>query len=289
VSYSHNMKSDRARGVAAMFIAVAVFSVMDALLKSLSTHYPPLQVGAIRALASLPFVLGPLWWRNRLHEIIPVRWSLHLLRGICGVLMLAGFIYALREGSLGAVYSLYMAAPLLILLLAALLLSERISLSHWGAVFLGLAGVLIILKPSSSGLPLAAGLAATGSALCYAASAILTRILSRTETPAALVLWFLVIIGVISLVLSLATWVPIRSSHAALIFAIGLSGALGQHYITQALTLAPASVVAPIEYTALLWGAGIDWLFWSTSPSIRMLPGACLVVAAGMYVAWRER
>jgi hypothetical protein len=97
-----------------MFIAVAAFSWMDALLKIFSVHYPPLQVSAMRALASIPFVVLPLWWRGALHELRPVRIELHLLRGVLGIVMLATFVYALREASLASVYSVYMGAPLLI-------------------------------------------------------------------------------------------------------------------------------------------------------------------------------
>ena len=93
-----------------MFVAVAAFSLMDALLKLFAAHYPPIQVTAIRALASLPFLLVPLWYRGRLAELRPQRIGLHLLRGALGILMLVTFIMALRDASLSSVYSLYMSA-----------------------------------------------------------------------------------------------------------------------------------------------------------------------------------
>lgn len=277
------------RGVLAMFIAVAAFSFMDALLKLFSAHYPPLQVTAIRGAASLPFVLLPLWYSGRFGELRPTRLGLHLLRGALGVLMLAGFVFALREASLAAVYSLYMGAPLLIAAIAAVWLGEKVDGARWLAIVIGFIGVLVILQPRADGLPWLAGLAAGISALCYALAAIIGRLLTRTDHSSAIVFSFLFIMTVIAAALALPGWVPIRSEDYLLIVAVGGFGAAGQHYITEAFRQAPASVVAPIEYTALLWGIVIDFFAWSVLPNVAMLGGASLVVAAGIYITWRER
>jgi drug/metabolite transporter (DMT)-like permease len=283
------MSQTTARGVLAMFVAVAAFSFMDALLKLFSAHYPALQVSAMRAAASLPFVIAPLLWRGRLADLKPHRPGLHLLRGLLGVVMLTTFIFALREQSIAEVYAIYMAAPLLIVLLAALTLGERVDLGRWLAIAVGMVGVLVILRPSTSGLELLAGLAAVVSSLCYAIAAITARLLTRTDRSSAMVFSFLGIIAVVCGALAAPGWVPIQPQHWAWIAGVGLLGTIGQHYITEAFRWAPASTVAPIEYTALLWGIGIDWVFWTTQPSAAMLAGATLVIGAGLYVAWRER
>ena len=272
-----------------MFIAVAAFSWMDALLKIFSAHYPPLQVSAMRALASIPFVVLPLWWRSALHELRPVRIELHLLRGVLGIVMLATFVYALREASLASVYSVYMGAPLLIAALATWLLGERADRRQWLAIGVGFVGVLVILKPSPGGLPLLAGLVAVLSALCYASAAITARVLTRSDRSPAMVLSFLVVVAVGASVAAAGSWVALRDTDWILLTCVGLTGAIGQHYITEAFRHAPASTVAPIEYTALLWGAGIDWVFWQATPATNVLVGATLVVAAGVYVALHER
>ncbi len=272
-----------------MFIAVAGFSCMDALLKVFAAHYPPMQVTALRAASSLPFLLLPLWWQGRLAELKPHRPGLHLLRGLLGVVMLSTFVMALGQGALASVYSIYMAAPLMIAALAAFWLGERVDLGRWLAIALGLLGVLVILRPQAGGLPWLAGLAAALSALCYALAAITARVLTRTDTSASIVFSFLVLMLSISLVIALPNWVSIRPQDYALIAAVGIFGAIGQHYITEAFKHAPAAVVAPIEYTALVWAMIIDWTFWSVLPSSGMLQGAALVVVAGLYVAWRER
>lgn len=281
--------TESARGVTAMFIAVAAFSFMDALLKLFAAHYPAMQVTAIRGAASLPFVLIPLWYAGRLHELKPSRLGLHLLRGALGIIMLVTFVMALRDAPLASVYSIYMAAPLLIAAIAAGWLGEKVDTGRWIAIVIGLLGVLIILRPRPDGLPLLAGIAATVSALCYALAAITARILTRTERSSTMVFTFLLIVTVVAGALAIPGWVPIRPTDWWLIAAVGGLGAAGQHYITEAFRHAPAAVVAPIEYTALLWGMAIDWVAWSFLPSGIMLSGASLVIAAGLYVAWRER
>lgn len=277
------------RGVFAMFAAVAAFAFMDALLKTFAAHYPPMQVTAMRALSSLPFVLLPLWWSGRLRELRPTRPALHLLRALLGVGMLFTFVWALREASLAGVYAVYMAAPLLIVALAVLLLGERPTAGLWIAVLVGMTGVLVILRPAAGGLPLWAGLVAAVSALCYALAAVTARLVLRTDRPASLVVSFLLIAGVVSAAIAAPGWVPLRTEHLVLVAATGAFGAVGQHYITEAFRHAPASTVAPIEYTALLWGVGIDWVIWAAIPTWNVLLGATLVVAAGLYVVWRER
>ena len=272
-----------------MFIAVAAFSFMDALLKLFAAHYPPMQVTAIRGAASLPFVVLPLWYAGRLGELKPTRLGLHLFRGVLGIIMLATFVLALREAPLASVYSIYMAAPLLIAALAAWWLEEKVDGGRWLAIVIGLIGVIVILQPRPDGLPMIAGIAAVASALCYALAAITARVLTRTERSSAMVFTFLMIITIVAGALALPGWVAIRPSDGWLIVAIGGLGAAGQHYITEAFRHAPAAVVAPIEYTALLWGIAIDWVAWSVLPGGMMLGGASLVIAAGLYVAWRER
>ena len=175
------MQSGSAKGVLAMFIAVAAFSFMDALLKLFAAHYPPMQVIFLRATASLPFLLLPLWWRGGLAELRPTRPWLHLARALLGIVMLSTFVIALRDAPLASVYSVYMFAPLLIAAFAAWFLRERVDAGCWIAIVVGFLGVLVILQPRPDGLPAAAGLAALVSALCYAAAVLVARVLTRTE------------------------------------------------------------------------------------------------------------
>jgi drug/metabolite transporter (DMT)-like permease len=270
-----------------MLMAVAVLAVLDVMLKLLTPHYSALQVSTLRGLASIPFVVVPLLVRGRLATLKVRRWNLHLVRGVLAILMMTGFTYAIRGTSLSNVYTLYMVAPLLVTALSVLVLKERVTLGGWIAVTVGLLGAVCVLRPSSQGLPLGAALAALGSAACYAINYVLARFMVGTETPESMVFWFLALLAIGCGLMAAPGWQPIARSDWALIFGLGLSGALGQFLITKAFVLAPASVIAPFDYTALLWGAMFDWLIWSTRAPIATIVGAVLIVGSGLYIMLR--
>jgi drug/metabolite transporter (DMT)-like permease len=146
------VRQARLRAIAYMLAAVAVFSCMDALLKLLSAWYPPLQVAVLRGAASLPFTLLPLVFSGRLGELRPRRWPMHLLRGVLTAVLLGSFIYAVRELSLANAYAVFLSAPLIVAALSVPLLGERGNARTWVAILAGLAGVIIMLRPTSSGL-----------------------------------------------------------------------------------------------------------------------------------------
>jgi drug/metabolite transporter (DMT)-like permease len=272
-----------------MLTAVGAFSIMDALMKVLTARYPAVQVAFFRGAASLPFVFLSYALSGRLRELKPVRFGLHVLRAVFAILMLWGFLWALARASLTDTYAIYMSAPLLVVLAASFLLGERINRHVWLAIFAGLAGVYVMLKPSVEGFVSLAGLAALGSALAYALVVVMVRILSRTETTASMVFWFLVMMAAGAGAIALPGWVAVLAADWPWIAAIGLAGWAGQHLITEAFRLAPASVVAPFEYTALVWGIAIDWVVWQALPGARMLAGAAIVIGAGLYLLQRER
>jgi drug/metabolite transporter (DMT)-like permease len=132
-------------------------------------------------------------------------------------------------------------------------------------------------------------LAAVASAAAYALGVLLIRVLSPTETSVATMFWALSLTALFAGILSIPGWVPVLWEHGWWIALIGVSGAIGQHFLTEAFRMAAPSVIAPLEYTALAWGMLFDWLLWMTVPSARMLIGAAIIVASGLYVIHRER
>src|SRR5262245_38150531 len=123
-----------------MLLSVGFFAGMDALLKTLSGSYPALEVSALRGAASLPFVVAATLWRGRLADLKPVRWPLHLARGVLAIIMLSSFIYALRLLPMADAYALFLAAPLIVTGLSVPLLGERVDWRRWVAIAVGLAG-----------------------------------------------------------------------------------------------------------------------------------------------------
>jgi drug/metabolite transporter (DMT)-like permease len=283
------MHERRLRAIATMIAAVAVFSFMDGLLKLLSAYYPPMQVAALRGATSLPFTLLPVLLRGRLHELRPRRWPMHLLRGLLSVLVLGGFIYAVRVLSLANAYAVFLSAPLIVAALSVPLLGERIDRRNWLAILVGLAGVLTMLRPSASGLSTFGAVAALVGATAYALSAIAVRVLTRSDTTVSVVFWTVGLMTVFAATIAAPGWVPIEHAHWKWLLGLGVLAAVGQYLLTEAFRSAPPSVVTPFEYTALLWGVGIDRVVWHVLPSARVCVGGGIVILTGLYLIWHQR
>jgi len=282
--------SEHMRGIVAMLVAIAFFAVMDAQLKLLAGHYGPMQVAFLRGVTSLPFVLLPVLLRGRLARLRPVNVRLHLLRGVLSVVMLGSFIFAVRESSLATTYSIFMCAPLVVAALSAPMLGERVVGAQWGAIGVGLAGVLLMIAPRGGGDWVSLGaLAAVVAVATYSLSVVTLRLLSRTDTTESMVFWFSVLLSVGAGLLSIPHWAPLQLDHWPLFVGVGVTGALGQHFITEAFRHAPAAVVAPFEYTALLWGVALDLVIWRVLPGAVTIGGGAIVIGAGLYLLARER
>lgn len=278
------MRTENLKAIGAMLAAVGFFACMDAVMKKLAGHYTPQQVTFMRGAASLPFVLIPLAVQGAWSELRTSRPGLHLLRGVLGITMLVTFIYAVSRLSLADVYSVYLAAPLLVTALGVPLLGDRVPARRWIAIVAGLVGVWIILQPTGAGYATLAGLVAAISALCYALNVVTIRVLGRTDSSRGMVVWFLVLVTVGAGVLAVPQWRAIPLEHWPWIALIGLTGALGQQLLTDAFRRAAPSVVAPFEYSALLWAIAIDWTFWSVLPDARVYLGGAIVVASGLFI-----
>jgi drug/metabolite transporter (DMT)-like permease len=237
--YVNPVHSSNLKGIVAILIAVAVFSVMDAAMKQLGQHYPPLQVTGIRGLASLPFVLLLVAVQNRWRELKPVRWSIHFIRALLAIAMLVLFIYSIRTLSLSSAYAIFLCAPLLVTAISVPLLKETVDGPRWIAIAIGLAGVFVMIRPAASDVVTLGALAAFAAALCYAFAAILIRVASRTETTLGMSVSFLTLIAVIAGIAAAPNWVPVQAEHFGWIALLGFTGAVGQYFIIEAFRQAP--------------------------------------------------
>lgn len=272
-----------------MLAAVASFAAMDSLLKLLVAHYPPLQVAFVRGVAALPFVLAPILLRRRLARLRPVNLRLHLFRAALSIVMIYSFVSAVRDSSLAATYAIFMCAPLLVAAGSARLLGERVEPAQWSAIAVGFAGVLLMLRPGPGQLGREGALWALVAMLSYTISVVTLRVLARTDSNESMVFWFTLSLAIGAGLLAIPGWVPLRAEHLALMLGVGACGALGQYLITVAFRAAPAAVVTPFEYTALVWGVGLDVAIWSVWPSAVTLVGGAIVIGAGLYLIARER
>ena len=281
------------RSIVNMLLAVMFFALMDAVLKTLSGHYPPLQIACLRGATALPLVLAWIQWRRGWHTLRQLRWSLHILRGCLGITMLALFTRGVSELPLSATYTLFFIAPMLITALSVPVLTERVPAAHWWAIAVGFIGVLIALRPSGndlqSGFVTVGGLATLGAALCYAVAAVTGRLASRTDSSESMVLWMMVLMSVGAGALAWPDWVAIQRNDAPLLLALAITGFCGQLAITEAFRHGQASAVAPFEYSALAWGLGLDWLIWQSLPASHTWLGAAIIVGSGLYLVRREK
>jgi len=278
------------RGIAAMLLACAFFACMDALLKNLAAHYPPLQVMALRGLTALPLVCVWIAWRREARALVHrrLRWGLHLLRAALNMTMLVLFVYGLQTLGLAEAYTLSFIAPLLMVLIAVPLLGEPVLPRHWLAIGLGFAGVVIALRPEQGDFLSAGALAVLGAAACYALSNMLGRLISRTESSSALVFWTTGAMAVGGSLLAAPQWVPIQPGHGWALAGLAVFGFLGQVTIAEAFRHGQAAAIAPFEYSALAWGIALDGLFWHAVPDGWTLGGAAIIVASGVYLVRGE-
>ncbi|CAA2110208.1 DMT family transporter [Variovorax paradoxus] len=278
------------RGIAAMLLACAFFGCMDAVLKYLSGHYPPAQVMALRGLTALPLVCLYIAFRREAAGVFHrrLRWRLHLLRTVLNMTMLMLFVYGLRSLGLAEAYTLTFIAPLLMVLIAVPMLGESIQRRHWIAIGLGFAGVVVALRPERGAFLSMGAVAILVAAVCYALSNMLGRLVSRTESSAALVFWTTAGMAVAGTLLSLPNWVAILPQHGWALAGLAISGFLGQMAIAEAFRHGQAAAIAPFEYSALAWALLLDWLFWQATPDAWTLGGGALIVASGLWLARSE-
>jgi len=281
-------RSDNSKGVIAMLLAVGLLALMDGGLKALSAAYPPLQVAALRGMVALPLVAAYVAWRRAGPSLLRVRWPLHLFRGALGIAMLGLFAYGLKRMPLTEAYTIIFVAPLMITALSGPVLGEKVGALRWTMIGVGFLGVLVVLRPSGAGVLSLAGLAVLVAAAAYAVSAVTVRVLGRTDSSESMVFWLTTMLAVGAGALSAPHWVAVRWEHAPVLCVVAVTGFLGQFAITEAFKRAEASLIAPLEYTALAWGAGLDYVFWHTLPDKVTLVGAAIIVGSGLVLLRRE-
>lgn len=282
-------------GIGLKVLSALVFTVMTALVKILATDYPTGQIVFSRSLFALvPLTAMLVAQRQFPAALRTARPFGHVLRGVFGGASMSLGFAAVAFLPLPDVVALGYAAPLMTLAMAPFLLGEKVGIYRWSAVALGLAGVLLILSPHLGAGATADG-AGTGAALALlgalgtSIAMIQVRRLTITETNGAIVFYF----SLVTTALGLATlpfgWEMPDTKGAALLVCIGLMGGVGQILLTQSYRLAPASTIAPFDYTTMLWALGIGFAVFGEVPAPVVFVGAAIVMAAGIFVILRER
>jgi S-adenosylmethionine uptake transporter len=278
--------ASRRRGVWLYLLAIFFFALNDALGKWLAADYTVGELLALRAIGAA-FVLAPLAWKLRVNLTDRRRLGLQILR----VLFMAAdtfcFYYATRTMPLADVMTFYMAAPVIITALSALVLGEQVEPIRWAAIALGFVGVVVALQPSPDVFSTASPIALFG-ALMYALGQTTTRAL-RGAHWLHLVLWQFAGAGLIGAATLPFGFVAPGPFDLALLFLLGVTAMTCFVFMTKALALTPASVLAPFQYTAILWATLLGWIIWRDVPSLAVALGNGLIIASGFVVLQAER
>jgi drug/metabolite transporter (DMT)-like permease len=277
-----------AQGLAAMWVAVVSFSVADAIGKwGGGEGFAAVQIVFFRYLFGLIPLALVLWWSG-LEAVRTNRPWAHALRGLLLSAALALFFWGLKYVPLADGIAVAFTAPLFITALSVPVLGERVGPARWAAVLVGFAGMLVIVQPGTDTFRPEMGII-VASALVFALGITYTRRLSRTETVAGMFTWTTVVSLVVFGPLALLTWKTPDVQHLGAFAALGLIGGAAHYLVGIAYRNAPAAVVAPQEYAALVWGALIGWFMWGDVPSAATWAGAAIVAAAGGFIAVREQ
>lgn len=274
-------------GIGLAALAFALFSTMDALIKWLSAAYPVHQMLFFNAsFALLPVALAT-WRSGGLHQWRTRRLPLHLLRAFCGMTAAYSAFTAFGLMPLADAYALIFTTPLLITVLSVLLLGEQVRWRRWSAILVGFTGVLIMLRPGSSGFG-PGTLPALVAALASATSIVLVRKLSTTETTAAIAFYTNATVVVVMAALLPLGFVAPTLDDLALMAAAGLAGGTAVLLLIGGYRRSPAAIVAPFQYSQMVWGVVIGFVVWGHLPDIAVAVGAAIVVASGLFILYRE-
>ena len=273
-------------GIGIKLLAVGMFSAMDTMAKLMVQRYGVFEIMFFRALFAFVPLGWLVWHSGGLMSLRTSRPWMQALRAVTGVSSLALFIFAFGMMPLADAVALGFTAPLFMTALSVPLLRERVGWRRWTAVAVGLAGVMIMVRPGSAVFGLGAAVCILG-AFCYALATCLVRMLSRTDSNAAIVFYSTLGMGVAGIG-SVPWWTLPQGADWLILITIGLVGGTAQICLTHAIRLAPMSVIAPFDYTSILWATLFGFLLWGDVPEQMVLVGAAVVASSGLYILHRE-
>ncbi|WP_368185442.1 DMT family transporter [Aestuariibius sp. HNIBRBA575] len=282
-----------ARGIFLMISAITVFTIMTAFIKE-AGRVPAGQAVFFRSFLSIPVILIWMKMQGEFPAALKTnRLGSHAVRSLAGSVAMGLGFAGLKYLPLPEVTAIRFVTPVVMVILAAIMLGERLRMIRISAVLVGLIGVVIITAPRfSSGFANAAALGAIltlGSACMAALAQVFIKSMSGQEKATTIVFYF----GVTATFLSLFTipfgWVWPTGYEASLLIGAGLVGGIGQLLLTSSYRFADAGVLAPFTYVSMLWSLLIGYVWFAETPTWPMMAGATLIIAAGAVIVWREQ
>ena len=285
------------RAILLKVISAFLLAVMSALVRFLGEKFPVGQTMFFRSAFAILPVLVIYAWRNELAAAVRTSRPLgHVGRGLISVLGMFCNFSALARLPIVDATAISFAAPLITVAMAAILLKERVRMYRWSAVIVGFVGILVMLVPNfdpalrAAGVASGVGLAfAIVGAFCNAGSVIQTRRLTQTETTSSIVFYFSLVCAVAGLATLPFGWLKPNWLELLALITVGLCGGVAHILLTESYRWAPASLVAPFDYTAMVWAFLLGYFFFHELPGAFIFAGAVIIAAAGLFVIWRER
>ena len=273
-------------GISITVIGGLCFAIQDAGIKWLTAEIAVLQVLFLRSLFGIVFLsASTIFSGERISLKVDRPWLLATRTGI-NILSWVLFFYGLKYLPLATAVALFFSFPLFLAIISVPLLGETVGIRRILAIIVGFIGVLLITNPAA-GLSIPA-LLMLGAALGWAIVAGLTRILGEKENTSTMLFYTLAGFVFILLVPQYWIWDAIKLDDYLLITGVAFFGVIAQFAVTKAYTITSPSLIAPFEYTALIWSAGLGYLLWNDIPDAYAISGAVLIIGSGVYIIHRE-
>jgi drug/metabolite transporter (DMT)-like permease len=281
-------------------ISALLFAALSALVRQLGDVTPVGQLVFFRSACAIPPVLLIYAFRGEFMEAVrTTRVFGQLGRGALSVGGMYTNFSALQRLPLADATAISFASPLITVALAAIILKERIRIYRWTAVLVGFVGVIVMLIPHldfrqyamAGALSVATigSLLALFAAFCNAGTVIQTRRLTQSETTSSIVFYFSLMTALAGLVSLPFAWHTPTGAELVMLIGTGVFGGVGHIFLTESYRYAPASVVAPFDYSSMLWALLLGYWLFGELPTALVYIGAVIVSGAGLYVIWRER
>ncbi len=289
------------KAITAKLISLILFVVMSALVRYVGDAIPLGEVVFFRAFfAILPVLVIYAWQGQILAAVATKRPFGHVGRGLISVGGMFLNFAALSRLPLVDATAISFAAPLVTVAFAALFLGERVRIYRWSAVGVGFFGVIVMLWPHLDFSQFAAGGAASSTAavgaacalagaVCTAGAVVQTRRLVTSESTSSIVFYFSLICSLAGLATLPFGWVMPSGPMLAALVTIGILGGLAHIVLTASYRYAPASVVAPLDYSSMIWAFLLGYWVFGEVPTVYIFVGGAIVAASGIYVILRER
>ena len=271
-------------GIILVIVGFSLASLSDGISKLLTTSLPVLLVVWGRLVVNAALLVPTSLIKHGRKTFIPDRFWLQFLRAAMLTVSIVAFIWALSGMPLADALAIVFAYPLVITMFSPAVLGEPTNKSHWLAVIVGFAGVLVVIRPGFSSIDYHALLALLAGA-GYAGTLLITRLLSRTEPP-LVTLSFSLLFGALALSISLPwVWQPIATGQIGLLLLSGLVSAAVHLLINKAYTIAPAATLAPIGYTEIIAATAVGYALFGDFPDLVTWLGIAVITASGVYIA----